>query len=283
MQIYKNCTYKLTKIGTDKVIGVGLAGNLEILFNLYNYYKCNIYFDMYSNGNCIVYDKDYEIQFNIKNPFEYYFEPLFNTENIIEEIFINYNNCCNEITYGNFDLKYKNKYKEIRDMFFKSYKIKDDILNFINNYEELNFNCDKILGVHIRASDMMATGQNKNIEYFINKIKEVIEQNVINKIFIATDDNEVIQKCVNIFNNKKILYLDNIERVDKSNSSIGHHDRINTTNYNYNNRKYHNYLCGKEVIIDIFLLSKCNYFIRSYSAVSDLAIFFSDKIQKIYI
>ena len=165
-------------------------------------------------------------------------------------------------------------------MFFKNYKIKDDILNFIKNYEESNFNCENILGVHIRATDMISTGQNKNVEYFIDKIKEVIQKNVIDKIFIATDDNEIIKTCTNIFNNKKILYLDNIERVD--NNSIGQHDRINTNNYIYNNRKYHNYLCGKEVIIDTFLLSKCNYFIRSYSAVSDLAILFSDKIQEVF-
>lgn len=283
MENYKTVIYKLSICGTDKLIGVGMIGNLEMLLCLYFHYKCNIYFDMYSNGHCIVYDKDYEIDSNITNPFEYYFEPLFDIKNINQEIFFPESHWSfPEIAYGKFELKYKNIYYEIRNMFFKNYKIKDDILNFINYYEETHLNCNDILGVHIRASDMMATGQNYDIEYFINKIKYILEKRTINKIFLATDDNEIIKTCTNIFNTKEILYLNNIERVDNINRSIGQHDRINTENHNYNSRKYHNYLCGKEVIIDTFLLSKCNYFLRSNSAVSDLAILFSDKIQEVF-
>ena len=105
MQIDKKCIYKLTKCGTDKIIGVGIIGNLEMLLCLYFHYKCDIFFDTYSNGNCIVYDKDYEKDFNIQNPFEYYFEPLFDLKNINEEIFFPKNHWdFQELTYGKFDL-----------------------------------------------------------------------------------------------------------------------------------------------------------------------------------
>jgi hypothetical protein len=116
----------------------------------------------------------------------------------------------------------------------------------------------------------------------MNKIKDVLTKYEIDKIFIATDSNEIIQKAINIFGNDKILSINNIERVNTADDSVGAHDRINTDSIKYNSRKYHNYLCGKEVFIDMLLLSKCNYFIRSFSAISDMAIFFNDKMKEVY-
>lgn len=145
-----------------------------------------------------------------------------------------------------------------------------------------HFKNKTVLGVHIRATDMVATNQNKNYHYFIDKIKDVLTKHDINKIFIASDSQAIVNHAINIFGNDKILSIDDIERADTFNSPVGAHDRINVNTIVYSKRKYHNYLCGREVIIDMLLLSKCNYFIRSYSAVSDMAIFFNDRMRKVY-
>lgn len=186
------------------------------------------------------------------------------------------------LKYGNYNLKYMDIYRNIREKFFQSYSFKNDILNFTNKYEEEHFKNKTLLGVHIRCTDMVATKQNNNYNYFMNKIKDVLTKYEIDKIFIATDSNEIIQKAINIFGNDKILSINNIERVNTADDSVGAHDRINTDSIKYNSRKYHNYLCGKEVFIDMLLLSKCNYFIRSFSAISDMAIFFNDKMKEVY-
>jgi hypothetical protein len=80
--------YKLPICGTDKIIGVGMIGNLQIITNLYYHYDSPIYADMYSNGNCITYDKEYEKEFNIINPFEYYFEFRHKNKQFEREIYL---------------------------------------------------------------------------------------------------------------------------------------------------------------------------------------------------
>ena len=67
-------------------------------------------------------------------------------------------------------------------------------------------------------------------------------------------------------------------RSQKEHDAVQPQDRINYENNIVNTRKYHNYLNGKEVLIDILLLSKCDYFLRSHSSVSDIAIIFNDNI-----
>ena len=68
---------------------------------------------------------------------------------------------------------------------------------------------------------MVATNQNHDYHYFINKIKDVLTKHDIDKIFIATDSNEIIQKATNIFGIGKILWVNDIERVDTIDNPIG--------------------------------------------------------------
>ena len=278
--------YKLSICGTSKIIGVGIIGNINLLLFLYYHHSTldNIYMDMYSNGNCIVYDKDYEKKEKIKNPFEYYFEPKFILKDKMKSIDFPKNHwSMSFFEYGKINLQYKEIYKKIKEKFFNDYRIKNDILLFVNNFFETNFKNSRVLGVHIRATDMMATNNNQyKFDYYLMKINEIILNNKIDKIFIASDNNEYIKKIIETFNNKAIIYIENIERVNSVNDHRGAHDRINTEDEIYNNRKYHNYLCGKEAIMDVLLLAKCNYLLRSYSSLSDCAIILNENIEKVY-
>jgi hypothetical protein len=277
--------YKLGICGNPKLSGVGMMGNVVILIYLIHKYNCNIYFDTYSNGKCIMYDEDYEADFNIKNPFEYYFEPLIDVNNISEELIDKQPTFFPELKYGFYDLKFKPLYDSLKQKFFKQYKIKEDILNEVTEFEKKNFANDIILGVQIRTTDLMASGMNHDVEYFFKRMEIVskIHDN-ISKIFIATDNHEIIKLCREKFNNKTILCLENIDRAHSINDTRGNNNRINNESvmHIYDDRKYHNYLCGKEPLIDTLLLSKCDYLIKSRSALSDLAVLFSEKIKKIY-
>lgn len=281
---YEQGIYKLPICGTTKIIGVGIIGNINLLLFLYYHHSNldNIYMDMYSNGKCIVYDKDYEEK--IKNPFEYYFEPKFTLKNEMKIIDFPKNHWnIPFFEYGRLNLQYKEIYKKIKDKFYNDYKIKNDILLFVNNFYETHFKEKRVLGVQIRMTDMMETNHNQpKFNYFITKIIEIISDNQIDKIFIASDNNECIKNLIEIFNDKEIIYIENIERVNPFNDTRGPHDRINTEGEIYNNRKYHNYLCGKEAIQDVLLLAKCNYLLRSYSSLSDAAIILNENIEKVY-
>lgn len=277
------CTYKLKIVGCPKMLGVGMIGNINLLIYLIHKFNRIIYFDTYSNGVSIMYDKEYEENFNIQNPFEYYFEPLFDVNNISEELIDDKPTFFQEFKYGFYDLKFKPLYDSLKKKFFEQYKIKEDISNEISEFEKKNFANDIILGVQIRTTDLMASGMNHNLEYFFKRIEIVTKiHDNISKIFIATDNHEVIKLCKEKFNNKTILCLENIDRAHSINDKNGSHYRINIHDNVYNNRKYHNYLCGKEALIDMLLLSKCDYLIKSKSTLSDLAILFSEKIKKTY-
>lgn len=281
--------YKLEYYGTNEVLGLGLIGNIQLLIGLFGYYTNDInYIDMYSNGKCIVYDEEYEKDTRILNPLLYYFDfecdlnskknskiisyPLTEIRNLIY------------LKYANYDIKYKSIYNNIKNNFFKYYNFKSDILEVVNNFNNMYFsNDDNILGLHLRTTDMMHTNQNKNINYFRDKLELALSENsLIKTIFIASDNNGVIKYFVDLYPNKNIVFLDIISRESDIYSKVAPHHRININNKIVNNRKYHNYLTGKEAICDMLLLSKCNYLIRSFSAISDLAIFFSDSIIKTY-
>ena len=274
--------YRLTTCGTDKYIGVGIIGNFGILFNLIFKYKCNVYMDMYTNGHCMIYDMNYEKDFFIKNPFEYYVEPLFNVNNITQEVFIHEGFYHNELMYGEFDLQYKESYDFLKKVFFDNYKFKDDIMNEVNDFEIKYFKGDIVLGVQVRMTDFMLHCNNYDIQYFIEKIRNVFNLHKITKLFIATDNNQVITIFKNLFPNIELLYLKDIERVDEINSTVPHFERLNTSNNTYKKRKYHNYLCGKEAIVDMLLLSRCDYLIKSKSSLSDMALIFNEKIKQTY-
>ena len=236
---------------------------------------------MYSNGKCIVYDEEYEEKEKIKNPFEYYFEPRFNLETTkIIDFPIGSNHSSGPFNYGKYDHNnYKYVYKKIKDKFYNNYKIKDDISLFVNNFFVDNFKNTKVLGVHIRYNDHT---DKKSIDYHIKRIRHVLSKNKIDKIFIASDTICCINDIIEAFKNIDIIYLKNIERVTSYNDNRGQHDRINTETEIHNNRKYHNYLCGKEAIMDVLLLAKCNYLLKSKSALTDAAIVLNENIEKVF-
>lgn len=65
-------TYILEKYGTEKVIGLGYAGNLLLICQaISNNLNSNekLHMDWYYKGNCIVYDKLYCNDKQIVNPY----------------------------------------------------------------------------------------------------------------------------------------------------------------------------------------------------------------------
>ena len=120
------------------------------------------------------------------------------------------------------------------------------------------------------------------ISYFVDKARNIMLQRPVDAIFIATDSTVTINAFRTAFPNVDILYQENISRSNKENDAVQPQDRIDYTFDNGNIRKYHNFLSGKEVLIDIFLLSKCSYFLRSHSSVSDVAIVLNDNIRELF-
>ena len=271
--------YKLGKCGTDLFTGAGVIGNIQILMRLIGRHNKKIYFDNFTIGKTINYDPDYEEESGIKNPFEYYFSPKFKLEEndiIYDQSRASYYHP--SVTYGNFNLSYKNIYSNIRKIFFETYDLKIEIKNFIEDYVSKNFKGFNVLGINMRLTDFITANvhRGRNLNFFIKTAREIMRKQKIDKIFIATDNIGAIKIFEEQVKGIEILYLKDIFRAIEQNERRGLHEKIEC------NRKFHKYLLGEEAIKDTFILSKTDYLIKSHNAISDCAILLTETIKSVF-
>lgn len=250
------------------ISGVGMAGNMLIVINelLLINENDNVWVDM-GTYKSICYDNlDYT-----NNAWEYYFKQ--------KQKFIDYQEILLQpprpamIDYNHPYSVTDNLMIKSKELFYNHFQIKEDILTEVNDFYELNFKNKITLGCQIRLGDMVKTHSVPNVDGYWNRILEIIKEHPeIEQIFLATDDDEAI-----VYLNERtplpIIYQKNIYRT----SSELPYERLNSERENHR----HN-LC-REVLIDMLLLSKCDYFLRSkISAVSLITTILSEKIKKIF-
>jgi hypothetical protein len=159
-----------------------------------------------------------------------------------------YQNQYNAHTPANIDnLKIKNK------VYTNIFKIKDKYLKkFEDKRIELGID-DNTLGIQIRGTDK----KNELPELEIEKIFSLIDQFDKQKIFLATDDKKYLDLILNRYGDR-IIYDSSLQI--SSNSQSLHHNCTDRFKIN------------EEVLSSVYLLSKCKYFLYSFSNVSLLAL-----------
>ena len=104
----------------------------------------------------------------------------------------------------------------------------------------------------------------------INLVKKIIKKDKINKIFLSIEE----KKYLEIFKREfpdKLIYIKSCYRSNKNDA------------FKIYPRKNHRYKLGREILIETFLLSKCDSFIYLNSNVSSAAMAFNfNKNQKRY-
>jgi hypothetical protein len=254
------------------IAGVGTAGNIWMVLNALLNINENekLFVDMETNKTI---NNEDEKLFDTYNAWEYYFE----------QIDINQRKS-NKLDFYNlkrmlhYDKRYTNDDKvcaRLRKLFWNNFKFKKNLKEEIDSFYYDNIKSKNTLGVQIRLTDM-AHGHNvKKLEHYIIRIKQILAKNKeIKQVFLATDDQEVI----NVLSRElkvPIIYLEDIYRATKNKPDLLPYDRCEC------DRPLHKYNLGREVIIDIFLLSKCNQILKAdISCVSHLAVFFSDRLEE---
>lgn len=139
----------------------------------------------------------------------------------------------------------------IYEKFFSMRDI-DFFINEINKYVN-----DKTLGIHLRGTDgdqRHRIGDEKNI---CLKIERLLYENELNSIFLATDDifyqNMLVSNFGNIVKFRK-------ENIISENGKPFFYDNADRT------------IVNKEVVLDLYLLANCKYFLYSFSNVSYTAL-----------
>lgn len=259
----------------NPIAGVGTAGNIWIVANaLLNIKeKDSLYIDMETNKTI---NNEKEKIFNTYNAWEYYFDQA-NVENNVNINSLDFYTLKPFIHYNRYYTHDSKIFNEIKKRFFNNFKLKDYLKKEIEEFYQENLSGKITLGVQIRLTDMTSNHNVKKFHSYIDRIKKILIQNSdINQVFLATDDETIIQE----FQTKisvPVVYLKDIYRATKEKLDLNPYDRCDYI------RENHLFLLGKEVILDIFLLSKCDYILKSeISAVSQLSCLFSENIKKTF-
>jgi hypothetical protein len=144
--------------------------------------------------------------------------------------------------------------EKINDYIF----LEQSLMNKIDDFVRENKLFDKTIGVHVRNTDLFPT---KDVRDFVKKLKEFMG-NGYEKVFLATDSKEIEllfeQEIKDVIKYPKELIANNIEGLHHICNNRNSVDKLST------------HLA--ESIIDLWLLSKCNFlFYQKNSSFSMVA------------
>lgn len=231
------------------------GGFCVILNNSIN--VCLQYFKIYKNYNLYLDVTELDQIFDFRNKDVENIE-IENIENF-EPIWINssFDNSSNAHVICDIE-KVREKNKIFN--FFFSYKN----LNFFEN-ESSKFINDRTLGLHIRGTDKFTEIDPPDINNILDKIRNMLNDNIIDNIFLATDDKYYKDIILNEFG--KIVKTRDIT-ISLDRKPIHFIDDRSVINL--------------EVMTDVYLLSKCSYFLYCFSNVSYSALILGvDNFKKI--
>ena len=171
--------------------------------------------------------------------------------------------------------------QEFNNLFWSRFKINNKLELKLNYLRKIKNN-KKTLSVHIRRSDILCENyflpyikfDVNNFEYYFNKINEECIIGGYEKIFLCSEDENIVNYLKNKFNDD-IIFFQNIKRVS--------HDIINSSSSLdpiYNQEKETILL---DIMSDVIFASECDGFLGTvFSGVSIfIEIFNNNKFNKI--
>jgi hypothetical protein len=191
--------------------------NEQNIIKLYND-NSNIWNKIYK-PDCLRLNFNHSRKYEIKNSLPYVIP------------FFNYLDCCDDNTFF-----ISKKWSSIFNDILQNYlDYNDDFKIYVENKIKFLKN-ENFFGVHLRGTDMEEHGKLSSIEEKIDQIECEFDNSKLDKIFIMTDENYILNLMRNKFKDK-VIYLDFIERsMDKS--PLHHH------------RKKQN---GEKILVDLLI------------------------------
>lgn len=209
---------------------------------------CKLHQDIFRNNNILILESEIEDLFSFKEINENK-DYTYDIESHFNELVSsgNYDNSSNAHTIADYN-KILEKNKTYNDIF----QIKD-ISEY--NKELIKFIDDKTLSIHIRGTDKYLEIEPPNTKIIESYIDNMLNNNDITSIFLATDDILYRKLLIDKYGDILKYREQNISMDGKPIHRIPDRSKIN-----------------KDLMIDIYLLSKSKYFLYSFSNVSYLAL-----------
>ena len=218
---------------------------------------------VYWGANTLYYDES----ISAKNVFDYYFRPVSKVDysEALKSKFVINSKPADAGVYGTTG-GYSVPEEEIQQLalyvnkyIFLKEEVKQKFWKELENITDGG----KTLGVHVRATDFNK-GYNRHpvvvtpAEY-LEETKKEMQNKLYEKVFLATDDNSVIDLFKNEFG-EKLYYYENTFR--STTGEAIHYGNQSTQ------RKHHKYQLGLEIIKDFYTLGFCSGLIAGNSNVS---------------
>ncbi len=245
-------------IGTQERSGMG--SSLHALLNhLYYCEKKGLTPVVFWNEKSLYYKKE---GFNNKsNVWEYYFEPLSPTKYQLGDK-INYNSPHNSHIY----FVYQNAAHSIRKdaaRLMKKYNIRPNkhVQTKIDTFYKKNIEGNHTIAIHIRGTDKIKEEKPVNPKSLIKEaLKHAHEKT---QFYIATDEQTIMDQALSLLKGRKVIYWDCFRSLDGSPLHIGQKEHPQASRAQV----------GEDIVIEMYLLSKCDFLVRTLSNVSNFVLY----------
>lgn len=225
----------------------------------------------------------------IKDPWQYYFEPfektwrscLFDKNVIWAPIrFLRYKGIYYYKEKEANVLPTKERIAELNHLVSKYIHFRPEIQKELDEKVEELRKYRRVLGVHVRGTDMYSAGKQHPVPTGetkdFTKIDAILKEHNLEGIFLCTDT----ESTIHLFQEKygdRLLYTASVRQRDDSQTGV-HVDKSLGKQ-----RKNHKYLLGKEVLTDMFLLAHCDVLLCGPSNVGFVAMIYNcNAYDKIY-
>lgn len=205
-----------------------------------------------------------------KNAFLHYFKPVSEVQTIDHACHVLYQAPwhCNQVKalYHAVSYDVSEDYIDAMASMLKKYiRYNDETQHYLENQYRSLLGDRKTLAVHYRGTDFNKGYNNHpipvQVEQEIEKVRELLCKKDYEQIFLATDENAVVERFKQEFGDQVRVYEDTF-RDDGSGESIA---------FSQSDRADHHFKLGLEVLRDQYTLTHCAGIVCGYSNITFLA------------
>jgi hypothetical protein len=149
--------------------------------------------------------------------------------------------------------------EELRYFFFgKFIRLRQNLKQLIEKFYDGNMRGRNVIGVHVRKTDKKSEQVSPYTWRFMRAVETLLSTNRDAKVFVATDCERTLNKFACRFPNR-VIFTDSIRSSDST-----------ALHLSGDNKR----LKGEQILIDIYLLSRCNHFIGSLATSISFVVLF---------
>ena len=211
----------------------------------------------------------FKLNYREKNNTIDYFKELFYYKN---ETPLNRSKIKYTSIYDSSDFIWKNFDKRLRldmanDLFDKYLGFNQNIIEEVNAFTSQWFTGNRVLGIHYRGTDKSTEAPEITYEELLKYVHNVVAGDpAINRIFISSDEVQVIHYLVNSNLSIPIVYRDDTIR-----SETG--DQIHLK------QEHSKTVINHDAIVNCLILSRCDHLLKTASLLSDCSVIFNPNLR----